>query len=271
MRLRRQIWASGIAAVAMASGVCAGQATANQGRTPIVIELFTSEGCSSCPPVDNWATWIDRAQPVPGAEVIVLSEHVDYWNSDGWKDPFSSSLYSARQKEYAQAIGLSGIYTPQLVVDGSDEMNLQNTAEVKHTLDQDARAEMLPVKIEAVTVTPGQPGDVAGRVEADATGQKHSGDVYVAVTMRRTLTDVLAGENDGKKLTNVDVVRDLVKVGKLSKGKTLDEPFKVTLWPGADAANVRVVAFVQESGMGKVVGAAMVEAAGQENQSASLR
>jgi len=270
MRLRRRVWAAGIVAVAMASAMCMGQAVANQGRTPIVIELFTSEGCSSCPPVDNWATWIDRAQPVPGAEVIVLSEHVDYWNSDGWKDPFSSSLYSERQKEYAQAIGLSGIYTPQLVVDGDDEMNLQNTAQVKHTLDRDAHLEMVPVRIESATVTPGQPGVVTGRVAADATGQKHSGDVYLAVTMRRTLTDVLAGENDGKKLTNVDVVRALVKLGKLNKGKTFEGPFKVALWPGAETANVRVIAFVQEQGMGEVVGAAMTGPAGEE-QSASIR
>jgi len=271
MGFRIRVWAGGIALAAMAGAVCAGQSAANPGRTPIVIELFTSEGCSSCPPVDNWAAWIDRAQPVAGAEVIVLSEHVDYWNSDGWKDPFSSAQYSERQKEYVQALGLSGVYTPQLVVDGNDEMTLQKPADVKRTLDRDAHLEMLPVKVESVTVTPGQPGAVAGQVEVDATGEKHGGDVYVAVTMRRTLTDVLAGENDGKKLINVDVVRGLVKVGKLNKGKTFDEPFRATLWPGADAGNVRVVAFVQESGLGKVVGAAMTEAAGQENQSASLR
>lgn len=270
MGFRIRVWAGGIALAAMAGAVCAGQAAANQGRTPIVIELFTSEGCSSCPPVDNWATWIDGAQPVPGAQVIILSEHVDYWNSDGWKDPFSSALYSERQREYAGSLGVTEVYTPQLVVDGNDNMNLQNAADVRRTLDRDAHAEMLPVRIESATVTPGQPGVVTGRVEADATGQKHTGDVFVAVTMRRTLTDVLAGENDGKKLTNVNVVRDLVKVGRVNKGKTFDQPFKVTLWPGAEAANVRVIAFVQEPGMGKVVGAA-ITGAGQSDQSASLR
>lgn len=274
MRFRNRARAGGIAVAAMAlaamaGAVRAGQAAtevanqANPGRTPIVIELFTSEGCSSCPPVDNWAAWIDGAQPVPGAEVIILSEHVDYWNSEGWKDPFSSALFSERQREYAESIGLSGIFTPQVVVDGNDEMNPRDGKQVKETLNREARAEMLPVRIESVTVTPGQPGVVTGRVAADATGQKHTGDVYVALTMRRTLTDVLAGENDGKKLTNVDVVRELVKVGRLKKGDTFDEPFKVTLWPGADAGNVRVIAFVQEPGMGKVVGAAMVGAAGQ--------
>lgn len=281
MRFRNRARAGGIAVAAMAlaamaGAVRAGQAAtevanqANPGRTPIVIELFTSEGCSSCPPVDNWAAWIDGAQPVPGAEVIILSEHVDYWNSEGWKDPFSSALFSERQREYAESIGLSGIFTPQVVVDGNDEMNPRDGKQVKETLNREARAEMLPVRIESVTVTPGQPGVVTGRVAADATGQKHTGDVYVALTMRRTLTDVLAGENDGKKLTNVDVVRELVKVGRLKKGDTFDEPFKVTLWPGAEAANVRVIAFVQEPGMGKVVGAA-ITGAGQSDQSASLR
>ncbi|MGA8026296.1 MAG: DUF1223 domain-containing protein [Bryobacteraceae bacterium] len=229
----------------------------NPSASPILVELFTSEGCSSCPPVDAWVQRMDASQPVPGAQLIVLSEHVDYWNHDGWKDPYSSSLLTQRQSAYAQALRISEAYTPQVIVDGTAELKLSDAQRTSQIFQKAAAAPAVPVRIESVSVEGNNPPTVRGRIETDADSENHPADVYVAIALDHAESQVLRGENSGKRLTHVAVVEYLKQIGKLEAGKGFSQDFQMKLKPGMDSANIRIIAFVQEPGPGKVLGSAL--------------
>ncbi len=200
---------------------------------------------------------MDSSQPVSGAQLIVLSEHVDYWDHDGWKDPNSSPAMTERQIAYVRALQLKEPYTPQLIVDGSMELRANNQQQAGKIFQQAASEATVPVHIADVSVDPGNPAVLRARIEADGAPDKHNADVYVAVALNRVESQVLRGENGGRHLSHVAVVEQLTKVGKLSKGKNFDQTVQLKLKPGTDPKNVRVVAFVQEPGPGKVLGAAL--------------
>jgi len=130
-------------------------ANATAQRTPVLVELFTSEGCSDCPPADSLLERLDRSQPVSGAELIVLSEHVDYWNDIGWKDPYSSHEYSERQGAYANHFRLRGVYTPQMVVDGEFELVGSDERGAIQAIENATRAEKIAVNISSIHLESG--------------------------------------------------------------------------------------------------------------------
>jgi hypothetical protein len=224
---------------------------------PIVVELFTSEGCSSCPPADALLEKLDSTQPVPGVQLIVLSEHVDYWDHDGWKDPNSSPAFTERQQDYVRALKLQTPYTPQLIVDGFSEVHANDPQEVDKVFQEAVATPKIQVRIGDVTVDAGSPAVIRTRVEADGGGATHNAEVYVAVALSRVESQVLHGENGGHHLTHVAVVTQIARIGKLQKGKDFSEAVALKLKPGTDPKNVRLIAFVQESGPGKVLGAAL--------------
>jgi hypothetical protein len=226
---------------------------------PILIELFTSEGCSSCPPADAWLKQLDKSQPIPGAQLIVLSEHVDYWDHDGWKDPFSSPVFTDRQSAYARALGITSPYTPQVIVDGKSELQLTDQQKISQVLRNAATAPQVPVNISAIKLEGNAPALLRAHIDADGTAEKRSADVYAAIALDHAESQVLHGENGGRRLTHVAVTEQLIKIGKLERGKTFSTDLQAKLKPGMDPGNLRLVVFVQEQGFGSVLGAALQE------------
>ena len=224
--------------------------------SPILIELFTSEGCSSCPPADAVLQQMDASQPIPGAQLIVLSEHVDYWDHDGWKDPYSLHLLTERQIAYVHALGLGEPYTPQIIVDGTAVVKADPAQEISQFAQREP-APTIHVRIGPVSVDVKTPPLLRTRIEADGTSDKSNADIYAVIALDHAESQVLQGENGGRHLKHVAVVQSITKIGRLETGKSFGRDFRAKLSPGTNPANIRVVAFVQEPGPGKVLGAAM--------------
>ncbi|HLH18245.1 MAG TPA: DUF1223 domain-containing protein [Bryobacteraceae bacterium] len=212
---------------------------------PVVAELFTSEGCSSCPPADRLLAELDRSQPVAGARVIVLSEHVDYWNQLGWRDPFSEPQFSRRQEQYARVLG-GDVYTPELVVDGRDPVLGNDAAAVGKAILRAAARAKAPVRIAGAR----REGAEAAIEIAIPPLTKGRGEVWVAIADESARSSVSRGENAGRTLVHVAVVRSLTKAGKVDKSEGMER----TLRMAVGQAPARAIVFVADSG-GTIFGA----------------
>ena len=235
------------------------QAPQTEGQSaahPVLIELFTSEGCSSCPPADILLQSLDRDQPVPGAQLIVLSEHVTYWDQQGWKDPNSSSALTDRQSSYEKALGEKEVFTPQMIVNGIHQLRKGTSEELKDVIEKAKDDQNIAVRVGSIKLDPANPTTLHAHIETNANLTAHNADVYLAVALDHVESQVLRGENGGKHLVHVAVVEQLNKVAKLPKGKSFSQDLEIKLKAGIDPGNLRVIAFIQESGPGKVLGAA---------------
>jgi len=239
------------AAWALVAAKGANGGTSPETRTPVLVELFTSEGCSSCPPADELLANLAKSQPVAGALVIPLSEHVDYWNHLGWSDPYSSKLFSERQGAYAAAFRNSGVYTPQAVVDGGVELVGSDQSKMQSAIASAAR----DPKLHVVVTRAGS--SLRVRVEPSPSGPKGQGaQVLLAIVESGLQSQVSRGENSGRRLSHTAVVRKLEVVGLLQDG-VFEKEIAVKLDPSWKAENLSAVAFVQERPTGKVLGAGL--------------
>lgn len=215
-------------------------------ESPALVELFTSEGCSSCPPADALLAQIQREQP----NAVVLSEHVDYWNYIGWTDPYSSAAASARQQEYSRRFNLNSVYTPQMVIDGRYEL----VGTDKRAAYADiARASATP-KLKILLSQPRVDGNqISFHLTTAATDTPAA--VYAVLAQNKGSQQVNRGENGGRTLLHVSIARSLKRVATLDSGKSFDSDVTLALPQGQSAADVHVVAFLQQDA-GAVTGIA---------------
>ena len=235
-----------VCALAAAASMACGQTKA----VPVVFELFTSEGCSSCPPADRLLAVLDREQPVPGAQLIVLSEHVDYWNTLGWVDPYSSHEFSERQQHYGSALHLDDVYTPQAVIDGRLEVVGNSPPKLETAIQQAMKEKKVPLQLR---VSPSEKG-IHVELQAGANVPRGA-EVYFAIAEDSVESKVSAGENGGHMLAHTNVVRSLTKGGKLAAG---DAGIAMDLETSAHwGKHLRVIALLEEREGGKILGAAV--------------
>lgn len=247
--------AVGAIVLLMCAGAVCGSAA--DVRSPVLVELFTSEGCSSCPPVDALVQKLDASQPLPGVQLVVLSEHVDYWNHDGWKDPYSSTLATSRQEAYEDTLKVDEPYTPQIIVNGKTVVRSYDPHRLAEIFEKAAVTPKVTVKITSLNVDGSVSPVIRAHIEVNSDSTSSGGDVYLAIALDHAESQVSAGENNGKRLTHVAVMQSLKKLGKLENGKAFTEDCRIKLKKGDEPNNLRVIAFVQEPGLGQVLGAAM--------------
>jgi hypothetical protein len=244
---------------------------ADPGVHPVIVELFTSEGCSDCPPADRLLVHLQSTQPVPGADVIALEEHVDYWNSQGWVDPFSSVQFTERQTDYVHAFHLnSGPYTPQMVVEGSAQFVGSNERAALAAITKAAENPEMPVTIEPAPDSNSDTGKLQLHVQVGPAASGQAGrraDVLLAITEDDLSSNVSAGENAGAHLEHYGVVRELRSIGHLDANGAFATDAKVNLSHHWKRENLRVVVFVQDHSSLAVLGASAIPLSSPAKQS----
>ena len=230
-------------------------------RAPVLVELFTSEGCSSCPPADELLARLERTQPVPGAEVIALSEHVDYWNRLGWTDPYSSAQFSERQSDYARAFESDDVYTPQMIVDGRTGFVGSSFDNAHNAITR--AAQQSKANVSAKLVSQDVSSATLSVVIESLPDRSDDAELLVAITESDLRANVSRGENAGRRLSHTAVVRKLLNVSTVRSQESaafnaqpvlrIDKTWK--------RENLRAVVFLQERESRRVLGAAALSLA----------
>jgi len=226
-------------------------------RTPVLVELFTSEGCSSCPPADQLLAKMQANQPVDGAEIIPLSEHVDYWDGASWRDQFSSPAFTSRQQAYVKALHIEGPYTPQMVIDGRTEFVGSDEGAALNSISAASGVRKAAVEL---SVGAQQASSVSVTISVKglvAQGGGDTEDVFLAVTENNLSSHVRGGENGGRLLHHAAVVRSLQRVGPVTPGVVFSQSIDLKLAPTWKKRDLSIVAFVQSRRTGRIFGAGM--------------
>ncbi len=221
-------------------------------RNPVLIELFTSEGCSSCPSADKLMAELAASQSVEGAEIIALEEHVDYWNRIGWDDPFSSAKFTQRQYAYGTHFRLENVYTPQAVVDGMIEFVGSDRSSALSSVQSSAHLRKTEIQIKLA-------GDDGKQLKVEVSAASlpagtEQGEVLLAVAEDKLRVHVASGENSGRNLVHQGVVRHFVSLGMTHMGKPFMMAATIPLASRWTRDNLRAVAFIQSPDSKRILG-----------------
>ena len=251
------VGAVGVAAVPIAAATSLRASRASSpvyASQPVVIELFTSEGCSSCPPADRVLAQLAESG-LDGIPIIALSEHVDYWDRLGWKDPFSAARFTDRQQQYADVLR-SDVYTPQMIVDGRRQLVGSDRASVVDDIRKAAAAQKLDVK--GAVTRQGTELVVTTKVGVADGGKAPKADVVVAITEDGLESNVLRGENRGLRLAHAAVTRYLSKALRLDARAADGVTVRVKIDPAWRLERSKAIVIVQSPIDLSVLGAASV-------------
>ena len=217
----------------------------------MVVELFTSEGCSSCPPADQLVARLEREQPVAQADIVILGEHVDYWNQLGWPDRFAAGAFTARQQRYARALASDDVYTPQLVVDGQVGFSGSDAARAVREI---RRAAGMP----HASLSARRSGDNVTLTTQQFPPGTKSVEIFLAITEDALSSEVRRGENAGRRLSHAGVVRSLLSVAKFDarKSPAFSTDIPLHLLDEWNRANLHAIVFAQDRDSMRILGTA---------------
>jgi len=221
----------------------------------VIVELFTSEGCSSCPPADSLLRQVHLKETSAGQLIVGISEHVTYWNNLGWKDPYSSQVFTDRQSVYASRLSPDGPYTPQMVVDGREQFVGSDGGTLERALADAGRRGHVDLRILSST-----PSDSALDVRFAVSGSFSKAlDIVAVLADDADRSHVLRGENNGRLLEHVSVARTLNVAATIRDSG--EESFRLALPDGfqsGTAGGHHLILFAQEPHQGAILGAATI-------------
>lgn len=225
-------------------------------RRPVVVELFTSEGCSSCPPADALLIRLEKEQPIEGAEIIPLGFHVDYWNRLGWVDRYSTAEYSRRQSQYADVFSSNGtVYTPQMVVDGQSEFVGGDESRARSAIQAATQAPKVRMQLTGTTAGANRLRLTLHLPSMESVNGDDAPEVWLAVTEGQISTQASTGENAGRRLQHTAVVRYYRSLGQIKPGAEWSKGIELSVPQEWQPENCRVVAVLQARRSRVVLGA----------------
>ena len=220
---------------------------AGAAKSPVLVELFTSEGCSSCPPADQLLARIQKAAP----SAIVLSEHVTYWNNLGWQDPYSTRVSTDRQTDYVQRLRLESSYTPQMVVNGKYEFVGSDAASASQAIEKASASDTIAIAISNVKLT----GDhVTYDIETGTVA--HDARLWAVLAQDEGEEHVANGENGGRVLRHVQIARTVQQLATLKSDHAYKASLSLDVPPLIAGSGWHLVVFLQQGSGGPILGAA---------------